>query len=175
MLLFSWNLVSIWQKTGHWHWAGQHFWKSSSISFLFPEFCLWSNAFHWKSKRTHYILNYRLDLQCSCLLASLPQNSHLTSRACVVLLMLSPSLSEFMDWGCSPQHLAELILCLLLLTYSSTTTSRVSFQEPKCSLCFMDYSKQIWKGRLLELSINFKWHREKPEETEIILNEKFKW
>lgn len=39
----------------------------------------------------------------------------------------------------------------------------------------MDYPKQTWKDRLPELSSNFKWHRENPEEIEIIWNVNFKW
>lgn len=80
-------------------------------------------------ERTRGILNYRFDLQSSCLLAPIPQNSHLTLSTCVVPLMLSTSLNEFLEWGHSPEHLAELILCLLLLTYSSITTPRVFFRN----------------------------------------------
>lgn len=37
----------------------------------------------------------------------------------------------------------------------------------------MDYSKQMWKDRLAELSSNLKWHSENPGEIEIIWNVKF--
>lgn len=109
--------------TGHRYWTDQYFWNPFNILFLFTQVLSVELSLPQKLReRTLDIFNYRFDLQSSCLLAPIPQNVHLTLSTCVVPLIIRTSINEFLERGCSPQHLAELTLCLLLLTYSWTKT-----------------------------------------------------
>lgn len=114
--------------TEHGHWTDQYFWNPFYILFLFTHVLSVEQSLPQK-QRPLGIFNYRFDLQSSFLLAPVPQNTHLTSSRCVISMIISTSINEFLERLCSPQHLAELTLCLLLLTYSWTRTRCVFFRN----------------------------------------------